>query len=158
MSTPMGLEPFAREAMLRFCRGYLGSNDDAEDAVQEISCKVLEAGGAAPRPRAWLYAIARNHCLNALRTRARLHVDPTSPSRLDLAADVTGHLTRLVREENRAHLGAALAKLGESQREILRLRYVEDLSRDEIAEVLDLPISIVKSRLFEGLEKLRAHI
>ncbi|MBI3845555.1 MAG: RNA polymerase sigma factor [Planctomycetes bacterium] len=158
MSTHAALERFDREAMLRFCRGYLGSNDDAEDAVQEIACKVLEAGGAASHPRAWLYALARNHCLNALRTRARRRVDPTSPSRLDLAADATGHLTRLVREENRAHLGEAVAKLTESQREILLLRYVEDLSRDEIAEALALPVSIVKSRLFEALESLRAHI
>jgi len=45
--------------------------------------------------------------------------------------------------------------LEESQREVLRLRYVEDLSRTEIAEVLDIPESVVKSRIFEGLEKLR---
>ena len=47
--------------------------------------------------------------------------------------------------------------LEESQREVLRLRYVEDLSRLEIAEVLDIPESVVKSRIFEGLKKLREH-
>ena len=45
--------------------------------------------------------------------------------------------------------------LSEAQREAIRLRYVEDLSRAEIAEVLDLPESVVKSRLFESLKKLR---
>ena len=43
----------------------------------------------------------------------------------------------------------------EAQREVLRLRYVEDLTRGEIAEVLEVPESAVKSRLFETLKRLR---
>jgi RNA polymerase sigma factor (sigma-70 family) len=50
-----------------------------------------------------------------------------------------------------------LAELPESQREVLHLRYAEDLSRADIAEVLDIPEPVVKSRLYEGMVKLRTH-
>ena len=49
----------------------------------------------------------------------------------------------------------AFLLLTDEQREVLRLRYVENLSRGEIAEILDQPESLVKSRLFEGLKRLR---
>ena len=69
---------------------------------------------------------------------------------------LTGHLTRLARVEQHSRLAELVGQLPETQREVLRLRYVEDLSRAEIAEVLEIPGSVVKSRLFEGLKRLRA--
>ena len=68
---------------------------------------------------------------------------------------LTGHLTRLVRNEQRSRLSDLVRQLPDSQREVLRLRYVEGLGRAEVAEVLDLSESVVKSRLFEGLKRLR---
>ena len=70
---------------------------------------------------------------------------------------LTGNLTRLVSRELWSRIGHLLAALPASQREPLRLRYAEELSRAEIAYVLDIPESVVKSRLFEGLKKLREH-
>lgn len=146
-----------REAMLRFCSGYLGNAADAEDAVQEVFCKVLTAAQVGPSFRPWLYKVARNHCLNIRRGRARRREAARAPSGLDAAASLTGNLTKLVHGEQRSRLAHLVAALPEAQREALRLRYVEDLSRGEIAEVLDEPESVVKSRLFEGLQKLRQH-
>jgi RNA polymerase sigma-70 factor (ECF subfamily) len=68
---------------------------------------------------------------------------------------LTGNLTRLVKDEERSRLSELVKKLPETQREALRLRYVEGLSRAEAAEVLEVPESVVKSRLFEGLKRLR---
>jgi RNA polymerase sigma factor (sigma-70 family) len=62
-----------------------------------------------------------------------------------------------VKEEQRSRLACLLSTLRPAQREVLRLRYTENLSRSEIAEVLDISESVVKSQLFEGLEKLRNH-
>lgn len=149
------LDACFREAMVRFCWGYLGSVDAAEDAVQEVWCKVLEATEVPDYFRPWLYRIARNHCLNVLRreNRARDRGALHSPSQVDAA--LTGHLTRLVRDEEKARVLQLVGKLTEEQREVLRLRYVEDLPRSEVADVLELPESVVKSRLFEGLKQLR---
>lgn len=144
-----------RDAMYRFCWGYLGSNDEAEDAVQDVCFKVLTAKDVPERFRPWLYRVARNHCLNLLRSRNRRQDAHRLPSASQLPQALTGQLTRLVRDEHRSHVVAMLDQLPEAQQEVLRLRYAESLSRTEIAEILDLSESVVKSRLFEGLTKLR---
>jgi len=66
-------------------------------------------------------------------------------------------LTRLAKRELRSRTSHLVDALPVSQQEVLRLRYTEGLSRAEIAEVLEIPDSLVKSRLFEGLKKLREH-
>jgi RNA polymerase sigma-70 factor (ECF subfamily) len=144
-----------RDALLRFCWGYLGGVDEAEDATQEISYKVVSAANVPDAFRPWLYRIARNHCLNRLRDRGRNPVNHHLPAPSQLDAALTGQLTRLARDEAKSRVAAMVLELDESYREVLRLRYVEDLPRGEIAEVLDIPESVVKSRLFEGLQKLR---
>ena len=146
-----------REALLRFCWGYLGRMEEAEDAVQDISCKVLSAKDIPDAFRPWLYKIARNQCLNLLRHRARHYDGQALPGVSQVYEALTGQLTQLVRKEARSNLAEMVQSLEETQREVLRLRYVEDLSRTEIAEVLDIPESVVKSRIFEGLKKLREH-
>lgn len=69
----------------------------------------------------------------------------------------TGALTRLVRQEQRSRIMHLVRALPADHREVLCLRYVDGLSRAEIAYSLEIPESVVKSRLFEGLEKLREH-
>ncbi len=145
------------QPLLRFCFGYLGNQDEAADAVQEVFLNVLQHDTLPQNFRAWIYRIARNRCLDLLRSRRRRCDDKTMPPASRIDADLTGDLTRMVRSEQQARLGQLLADLPETQREILRLRYTEELSRVEIAEVLDLPESLVKSRLYEGLVKLRRH-
>jgi RNA polymerase sigma-70 factor (ECF subfamily) len=151
------LQRLYRDALVRFCWGYLERMDEAEDAVQDIACKVLASAEVPPaeRFRPWLYRVARFHCLNLLRDRAHRKDGRQLPAGSQFAERLTGNLTRLVRDEQRARLGEMVRALPEAQQEVLRLRYVEDLSRAEIAEVLDLPESVVKSRLFEGMKRLR---
>jgi len=151
------LDQLYRKPMIRFCWGYLGSLQDAEDAVQEVFCKVLRTPAVPENFRVWLYKIARNHCLNVLRGRAR-HPDAqvlTASAALD--AELTGNLTRLVKQELRARMFHLVAALPAGYRESLRLRYVEGLSRTEIAYVLEASETQVKEQLFEGLRRLREH-
>lgn len=151
------LDHLYRSALIRFCWGYLGRLQDAEDAVQEICFKVLQAKDVPDYFRPWLYRVARNHCLNILRKHKRdvAHGDLPSESKMQDVA--TGQLTHLIRAEDRSGVRRLTEKLSEQQQEVLRLRYVEDLSRSEIAEVLEIEESVVKSRLFEGLKALREH-
>lgn len=149
------LDRLYRDAMARFTFGYLGRIEEAEDAVQEIFCKVLAADVVPDNFRAWLYKIARNYCLNTIRNRNRRRGGAELPSDTRLWASQTGHLTRLVKIEQEDKLAELLANLTPEQQEALRLRYTEGLARAEIAEVLEITESVVKSRLFEGLKKLR---
>ena len=148
-----------RKQLLRFCHGYLGRPEDAEDAVQDIFLKVLNAN-YVPDPdsfQAWLYKVSRNHCLNLCRARAR-HRDRQAPRpNSQLAADQTSAASHLARAEQRSRVRHMLEALPVEQREVIRLRHTEQLSRAEIAYILDIPESVVKSRLYEGLKKLGEH-
>ncbi len=129
------LDQLYRQAMMRFCWGHLGSLEEAEDAVQEVFCKVLKASEVPDNFRAWLYKIARNHCLNVRRAHARRRDRHVIPPDSQLGAQLTGNLTRLVKQELRSRIVHLLGALPTAQREALRLRYAEDLSRSEIAYV-----------------------
>ncbi len=146
-----------QEAMRRFCWGYLGSQPDVEDAVQDIFLKVCAARQAPDHFRAWLYRVARNHCLNLRRGRVRRRDTRPLPGGGAWAATWAGQLTRLARREQRSQVFHLLAALPEEYREALRLRYVEELSRAEVAAVLEIPESLVKTRLYEALRRLREH-
>ena len=149
------LDQLYREALVRFCWGYLGRIEEAEDAVQDICYKVLTADTVPDTFRAWLYGIARHHCLNLQRERARRKDGGVLPAASEIHELLTGHLTRLVKQEHRFRISELVRGLPEAEREVLRLRYVEDLSRCEIASILEISESAVKSRLFIGLKRLR---
>ena len=144
-------------SLMRFCFRYLGTQDEAEDVVQEVFLRVLRNDALPVNFRAWIYKIARNRCLDVIRLRGRRPDDQELPPASRIEDDLTGCLTRLVRREQRAQLKRALMELPESQREVLHLRYAENLSRLEIADVLEIPETVVKSRLYEGMVKLRSH-
>lgn len=147
-----------RQALLRFCWGYLNNLEEAEDAVQEIWVKVIQAEKVPDTFRPWLYKVARNHCLNLLRTRVRRREAHAPPLDSQMPDSLSGQLTRLANDEVRAQLAKLVQDLPDAQREVLRLRYVEGLQRPEIAEVLDIPEKLVKTRLFETLKRLREQV
>ncbi len=147
------LQRLHRDALTRFCSGYLGRIEEAEDAVQEIFLKVVQAPSVPAHFRPWLYKVARNHCLKCAKRKNGRDGHIQQPSQIPEA--ITGQLTRMVNDEAQSRIAEAFVALPDEQREVLRLRYVEDLSRGEIAEVLEVAESLVKSRLFEGLKKLR---
>lgn len=151
------LDQLYRRPLVRFCYGYLRDQQEAEDAVQEVFCRVLRATEVPDDFRAWLYRIVRNHCISALRAVARKHEPQVLPAPSHLAGGTTGNLTRLVKQESRARIARAVAELPAEQREVLMLRHGEGLSRLEIAQVLDIPEATVKSRLFQAVKKLRQH-
>ncbi len=151
------LDELYRRAVIRFCRAYLGSSEEAEDAAQEVFYRVLRATELPENFRAWLYRIARNYCTSVLRARARRRDRYDAPAASYVAEEATGNLSRVVRRELQSRIGHLVGALPQTQREAIFLRYGEGLSRAEIAYVLDIPESRVKSRLFQGLKKLREH-
>jgi RNA polymerase sigma-70 factor (ECF subfamily) len=151
------LDRLYREKLICFCHGYLGGREEAEDVVQEVFCRVLESDTVPDNFRAWIYKICRNRCLDIRRSRGRRRDDGTLPTGSQLNAELTGHLTRMVRRERWERLRQLVEDLPANQREVLHLRYAEGLSRAEIAEILEVEVKRVKSRLYHGVEKLRLH-
>ena len=94
--------------------------EEAEDAVQDISFKVLSAADIPDAFRPWLYKITRNHCLNVLRQRARHKDGQALPGVSQVYEALTGQLTQLVRNEARSKLAEMVQSLEESQRSAMR--------------------------------------
>lgn len=149
------LERAWRAPLLRYTEGLLGDAHEAEDAVQDVFARVLASRSFPDSSRAWIYRIARNLCLNRLRARRARPLESALGEERSSAPSRTSDLTRLVRAEARQQLQSDLETLSAPQREVLLLRYVEGLAREEIAQVLELPLAVVKSRIHEGLERLR---
>ncbi len=133
--------------LLAFCRHMLGSQEDAEDVLQEVFAASFNAIRADDRPinaRPWLYRIARNRCLNHLR-RPRA----TGQDSMDIFERDGGTTTAdtVHKREEFRHIVADVGELPETQRTALLLREIDALSYDQIAEAMDTTIPSVKSLL-----------
>lgn len=143
-----------RPVLLRYCAAYLDRAGAAEDVAQEVC---LQAAALEDWPtRAWLFQTARHRCLNALRGERRRPDGKRLTTGTDRAKSAAGPLTRLVQKEDAAQVAALVERLSPAQREALLLRYAHGLGRAEIAEVVGETPSVIKSRLCEGLARLRA--
>jgi RNA polymerase sigma-70 factor (ECF subfamily) len=134
---------------------FLRNHSDAEDVAQETFLRAFRALGSFETGRRfapWLFRIATNLCLDMLRARrpiASLEDDPVPPASLERV-----EATVDVRERWRA-LQAALETLPEGLRVVFLLRHESDLSYQEIAQVLGIPVNTVRTRLFRARELLR---
>lgn len=140
------------------------SSELAEDLAQETFVKAWKALGRFDPARkfsSWLFKIAHNSALDALRRRddAALSLDAPGPdgeAPLELPADPTAEnpLAVALGREAGVVLEAALATLRPAYREILLLRFAEELSYEEIAQVTGNPLGTVKVHLFRARQEL----
>lgn len=126
----------------------LNSRPRAEEATQDIFFKVWKAfpaydGRAAPST--WLYTIARNTCLTALRADQY-----RKTSALEDIPEPATHPTVC----NDLEIAGLLERLPEQQRDIVTLYYLEERSVEEVARLMDLPEGTVKSHLFRARRAL----
>lgn len=135
-------------ALLAYLHRAFGRVEPAEDLLQETLLRVLRRPQPlleAAAPRAWLFAIARNVGLTALRRRK-----PAGPLPEVLPASE--------RTENPAleRVREAVVRLDPPYRETLELRLAGELTYEEIAAVLNVPVGTVRSRLHYAVRRLRA--
>jgi RNA polymerase sigma-70 factor, ECF subfamily len=156
--------------LVRYLIYLLGSRDSVDDLVQETWLRVLERGrsyNGRSRFEPWLFTIARNLTIDHLRKRRifslnsgldssdhpEQHHEPPSlvssaPSPFELAA----------RTEDAQRLAHTLETLEPIYREALVLRFQEDLSLQEMATVMRVPLTTVSSRIYRGLATLRTQM
>jgi RNA polymerase sigma factor (sigma-70 family) len=133
--------------LLAFCRHMLGSQEDAEDVLQEVFTAAYNAMLADDRPinaRPWLYRIARNRSLNHLRRPQHAGQDSMDIFERDGGTSTADTVHK--REEFR-QIVADVHELPETQRTALLLREIDALSYDQIAEAMDTTVPSVKSLL-----------
>ena len=148
----------------RYLWTLTGNREAAEDLFQETWIRVLEKGHQYdPRWRfeAWLFSIARNLAIDFLRRRqpesleALLHPDYRGEAREWADHESATPFEAAAAGEQSKHVRGILRRLSPDAREVLVLRFQEDMNLDEIAEVVKAPVPTVKSRLYRGLQAFR---
>ena len=137
------------------CYRIVGNRSDAEDATQDVLVKVFNT---LPRFegrstfKTWLMKIATNTCYTQI-SRAKRRRDVAGQWLDERGEDQVTHI-----ETTSFDVAKILADVKPAVREVLTLRYVADLSLQDIAEALDLSLSATKMRLYRATEELQARL
>lgn len=174
-----GGDPLAFEELMRrhYERTYavivrmVHDNEKARDLTQECFLRAWRSIGTFARESSfftWLYQISRNLVISeARRERARPRIklsidsapgDADDGGRIDPEASGISPDGSVLSGERRAALLDAIANLPPDFREVIVLRDVEDLSYEELAQMLEIPVGTVRSRLFRARAELKSRI
>jgi RNA polymerase sigma-70 factor (ECF subfamily) len=152
--------------LMRYLLFLTGDREMAEDLFQETWMKVLTRGSqynGAARFDTWLFTVARNLLIDLRRKRTMASLEDLCAGQADdfvfeiPSAEPNPFDHCRSREESRK-IAAALLLLDPLHREVLALRFHEELSLEEIAKVTRSPLSTVKSRLYRGMAALKPHL
>jgi RNA polymerase sigma-70 factor (ECF subfamily) len=155
--------------LLRYLLFLTGNQETAEDLFQEVWMRVLLRGAqfnGNARFQTWLFTIARNLVIDQRRKRTMNSLDELIDGvgdddramTFEVAADDPTPFEHVSNLEDREKIAAALLELDTLHREVLVLRFHEELSLEEIAKVTRAPLSTVKSRLYRGLAMIRPRL
>lgn len=143
---------FAAEesGLLRFAIGLVGRRSVAEELVQETFLRLHQVWAQVENPRAWLYRSLRNLALNHLRDRRPESelAEETTPHEANLPVELLG------REEAVGLVRLLLAELPPEDRDLVRLKYHDDLKYQEISRRTGLSVGNVGYRLHHVLKSL----
>jgi RNA polymerase sigma-70 factor, ECF subfamily len=149
--------------LLRYLVFLTGHRELAEDIFQETWIRVMERGkqyNGKAKFDTWLFAIARHLVIDWSRKKTTTSLEALQEQyggeyTFDVPSNGPSPLDAVASRENRESVQAALAQLDSLHREVLVLRFHEELSLEEIATVTNAPLSTVKSRLYRGLAALK---
>ena len=149
--------------LVRYLLYLTGRREHAEDLAQETWIRVLERGSqynGRQRFDPWLFAIARNLAIDYLRKKLKAVQTVSLPDDRDemllLPSSGPSPFEAAARSEDAMRLAGQLLILPPLYREALLLRFQEELSLAEIAQVVGAPVTTVTSRIYRGLAALRS--
>ncbi len=144
----------------------VGNKDDSEDITQETFIKAwqkLSKFDTDLNFKTWLFSIARNTAIDKLRKKKSINFSSLDTESDEENFDFEASLVDkeplpdevFLQKESEENLKKALAQLSDNQRLIIHLHISEDLTFEEIAEIIDRPMNTVKSQYGRSLKKLR---
>ena len=152
--------------LMRYLMFLTGKREVAEDLFQEVWIRVLRRGSqynGKARFDTWIFTIARNLVIDLSRKRTMASLDEMREGGEDerpfeIVQDSPSPLEQFETREDASEVATVLQTLEPSYREVLTLRFHEEMSLEEIATVTRAPLSTVKSRLYRGLAALKPEL
>jgi RNA polymerase sigma-70 factor (ECF subfamily) len=149
--------------LVRYLLYLTGRREPAEDLAQETWIRVLQRGSqynGRERFDPWLFAITRNLAIDYLRKNRKAGQTASLPDDGDavllLPSSGPSPFEAAARSQDAMRLAGRLRILPPLYREVLLLRFQEDMSLAEIAKVVSAPVTTVSSRIYRGLATLRS--
>jgi RNA polymerase sigma-70 factor (ECF subfamily) len=157
-----------KQRVFNFTYRFMNGNADSEDVAQEVFVKVyFSKDNYKPSAKftTWLYVVTKNTCLQALKKKGKTVSmnEKTEGRRDEIGSVIADERTEnpsdaVLSAEKRGKIAEALARLPESQRMVILLRRYDQLSYEEIAEVIGCSVQSVKSLLFRGRASLKGFL
>jgi RNA polymerase sigma factor (sigma-70 family) len=151
-----------RTGLYRFVLRHIGRSDDAQDITQQAfveASKSIESFRGDAQMSTWLYGIAMNLVRNYLsRAPHRVREYVSEDNLLELAANDPDPAEQASWNQAMGRLSAAMSELPEDMRSILMLVAVEELSYEEAATLLSIPVGTVRSRVSRARTTLRKRL
>jgi RNA polymerase sigma-70 factor (ECF subfamily) len=156
------IERWQRRIYGFICR-YVGNTDEAQDLTQDTFTKAyrnLDRLADPERFSSWLYTIALNECRMRFRKRRKIQLvslpdEQSEAVPVPLKDEAASPEAKLAVKEDVRVLREAFDKLPEEQREVILMKEYQDLKFHEISDILGVPLSTAKSRMYLGLKTLR---
>jgi RNA polymerase sigma-70 factor, ECF subfamily len=157
-----------KDKVFQICFRMLGNRHEAEDISQEAFIRAyvnIETFNQNRKFSTWLYRIATNLCIDRIRKKKPdyyLDAEVSGAEGLTMysqvAADVQLPEDKVEEMELQESIQFEISKLPDKYRSVIVLKYIEELSLQEISEILDLPLGTVKTRIHRGREALRKQL
>lgn len=150
-----------QDRIYTFCLRQLGERELAEEATQDIFVKVftsIQSFRMESKFSTWLYRISTNHCINLRNKHHRRHRKQhhSFDEMNNQLHSVDNPIDRLETLDFEQQLQEALGQLPEEHRVLLILRDIQDCSYEEIADITNLNLGTIKSRIHRGRKQLKA--
>ncbi|WP_068620233.1 RNA polymerase sigma factor [Paenibacillus tuaregi] len=142
--------------LLSYTTHWLRDREKAQDIVQETFIRLIRQlqTGQLDYVKAWLYRVAMNLCRDYWRSAA-YKLEQAGIGELPEQEDISPSAERIAEmKETGRELAASLEQLPDPQQTVIRLRFYQDMKLQEIADLLEIPLSTIKSYLYKGLKKL----
>jgi len=143
----------------------LGNTLEAEDVLQEVFVKIHKSWDSFDPHKGkmytWIHRITINQCISEHRRKreSSLSLERLEDQGFELSKDCSDlPEERLMKQEESERMWQTMGALDEKRRAVLVLRYYDDLSYDEIARVLNIPLGTVKSRLNTAIRNFRKEL
>jgi RNA polymerase sigma-70 factor, ECF subfamily len=144
----------------------LHDREDAAEATQEVfllAFKSIRRFRRDAKFSTWVYRIALNHCLTRLKQRPpgthfSLDHERKSESPVTQLQVAGGQVRELMEQEQQNRVLFALSHLPPDQQAVIELKFFQERTFEEIAAILETPLSTIKSRLYAGLETLKIRL
>ena len=143
--------------------------DDAEDLTQEAFAKAfnsIEKFDSKFAFSTWLFRIATNNCIDFIRKKrvqtisidSSIEGDDGSTMKFDVKDDNLDPNESMLKKQRKRYLNMAIERLPEKYRTLVQLRYFQELSYEEVANELSIPLGTVKAQLFRARELLNQEL